>query len=86
MWLHWFCLDSLEFQIYEETWIVQHNTSVKCLKKCGIINALGGAEYDELLEESGSSNSNIINDDCTIMILWNFVTHGYFIVHYCFLE
>jgi hypothetical protein len=34
---------------------------VKSLKKCGIINALGGAEYDVLLEESGSSNSNIGN-------------------------
>ena len=41
---------------------------------------------DVLLEESGGSNSNIINDDCTIMILWHFVTCRYFIVHYCFLE
>jgi len=65
---------------------VQCNTIVKSLKKCGIINALGGAKYDVLLEESASSNKNIINDDCTIMILWDFVTHRYFIVHYCFLE
>jgi hypothetical protein len=50
------------------------------------VNALGGAEYDVLLEESASSNKNIINDDCTIMILWDFVTCRYFIVHYCFLE
>jgi hypothetical protein len=33
---------------------VQHNTIVQTLKKCGIINALGGAEYDVFLEESGS--------------------------------
>jgi hypothetical protein len=64
---------------------VQHNAIVKSLKKSGI-NALGGAYDDGLLEESGSSNSNIINDDCTIMILWDFVTCRYFIVHYCFLE
>lgn len=65
---------------------MQHNTVVKSLKKCGITNALGDAEYDVLLEESGSSNSNIRNDDCTIMILWDFVTCRYFIVHYCILE
>jgi len=41
---------------------------------------------DVLLEESGGSNSNIIDDDCTIMILWDFVTRRYFIVHCCFLE
>jgi len=65
---------------------VQHNTIVKSLKKCGIINALGGADDDVLFQESRGSNSNIINDDCTIMILWDFVTHRYFIVHYCFLK
>ena len=65
---------------------MQHNTIVKSLKKCGIINAHGVAEDDGLLEESGSSNNNIINDDCTIMILWDFVTCGYFFVHYCYLE
>ena len=39
--------------------------SYESLKKCGIINALGGADDDVLLEESGSSDSSNSND-CTI--------------------
>jgi hypothetical protein len=59
---------------------------VKSLNKCGIINALGGADDDVRLEESESSDSNNSNEDCIIMIFWDFVTCRYFIVHYCFLE
>jgi hypothetical protein len=39
---------------------------VKSLNKCGIINALGGAD-DVLLEESESSDSNNSNEDCIIL-------------------
>jgi hypothetical protein len=45
---------------------VKHETTAKSFKKCGISNALCGAEDNVLFEESESSdnNNNNNNDEC----------------------
>lgn len=76
-----FCWD-LMLHIYEKAWTVQQETSVKSLKKCGIINALVGTEGDVLFEGSESSELTTViivrkssGDGMTSM---NFTLHYHF--------
>lgn len=67
--------------IFGKAWTVQHETSGKSFKKCGISNALG-TEGDVLFE--GSESSELTTEMMIVVISGDGMTSMNFILHHYF--